>query len=48
MGAAGAILTILDNTDQPTLSRTLDQIQAGSADRELWADIWQLLEDSFG
>jgi len=48
MGVANAILTILDHTDQHTLSRTLDRIQASFADRELWADIWQLLEEAFG
>ncbi len=46
--AANAVLAILGETDQPTLERTLDQIQASFADRDLWDDIWALMEESFG
>lgn len=47
-GIANAVLTILGETSQRTLNRTLDDIQAHFADRHLWDDIWAILEDSFG
>lgn len=47
-GIANAILTILGETDQPTLNRTLDDIQARFADRHLWDDIWAILDSEFG
>ncbi len=45
---ADAVLTILGETDQRTLNRTLDDIQGRFADRHLWADIWAILEEQFG
>ena len=47
-GIANAILTIVGETDQRTLNRTLDDIQARFADRRLWDDIWAILEHDFG
>lgn len=48
LGVANAILTILGETDQRTLNRTLDEIRTSFADRDLWADIWNILESEFG
>jgi len=45
---ANAVLTILGETDQRTLNRTLDDIQTRFADRHLWDDIWAILEGQFG
>jgi hypothetical protein len=47
-GIANVILTILSETDQATLNRTLDDIQARFADRHLWDDIWAILDSEFG
>jgi len=47
-GIANAILTILGQADQYTFSRTMDDIQANFADRDLWADLWAILESQFG
>jgi hypothetical protein len=47
-GIANAILTILSQADQYTFSRTMDDIQASFADRDLWADLWAILESQFG
>ena len=47
-GIANAILTILGETDRHTLNRTMDEIQASFADRDLWADLWGILESQFG
>ena len=46
--AAQAILAILGEADQGTLSRTLDEIRTSFADRHLWSDIWTILESEFG
>jgi HEAT repeat protein len=47
-GVANAVLTILGETDQRTFNRTLDEIRTSFADRDLWADIWAILESEFG
>lgn len=47
-GIANVILTIMNETDQRTLNRTLDDIQASFADRHLWDDIWAILDSEFG
>jgi len=47
-GIANAVLTILGETDQRTFNRTLDEIRTSFADRDLWADIWAILESQFG
>nr|HID14862.1 HEAT repeat domain-containing protein [Anaerolineae bacterium] len=47
-GIANAVLTILGETDQRTFNRTLDEIRTSFADRDLWADIWAILESEFG
>jgi len=47
-GVANAILTIAGEADQATFNRTLDDIQASFADRDLWDDIWAILESEFG
>ena len=47
-GIANAILAILGETDEAALERELDDIQGSLADRDLWDDIWALLERSFG
>ena len=47
-GIANAVLTIVGETDHRTFNRTLDEIQASFADRDLWADIWAILESEFG
>lgn len=46
-GVANAVLTILGETDQRTFNRTLDEIRTSFADRDLWADIWTILESDF-
>jgi len=47
-GVANAVLTILGETDQRTFNRMLDEIRTSFADRDLWADIWDILESEFG
>jgi HEAT repeat protein len=47
-GIANAILAILGEADETTLEQELDDIQGSLADRDLWDDIWALLERSFG
>lgn len=47
-GIANAILTILGQADRYTFSRKMDDIQASFADRDLWADLWAILESQFG
>jgi hypothetical protein len=47
-GVANAVLTILGETDQRIFNRTLDEIRTSFADRDLWADIWAILENEFG
>ncbi len=47
-GVANAVLTILGETDQHTFNQTLDEIHTSFADRDLWADIWAILENEFG
>jgi hypothetical protein len=47
-GVANAVLTILGETDQRTFNRTLDEIRTSFTDRDLWDDIWAILEDEFG
>jgi len=47
-GIANAVLTILGETSQRTFNRTLDEIQGSFADRDLWADIWDILDSQFG
>jgi hypothetical protein len=47
-GVANAVLAILGETDQRTFDRTLDEIRTSFADRDLWADIWAILENEFG
>lgn len=48
LGVANAVLTIVGEADQRTFNRTLDEIQSSFADRDLWADIWAILENEFG
>ncbi len=48
LGAANAVLTIAGEANQHTFNRTLDEIQSSFADRDLWADIWAILESEFG
>jgi hypothetical protein len=48
LGVANAVLTIVGEADQRTFNRTLDEIQSSFADRDLWADIWAILESEFG
>jgi HEAT repeat protein len=48
LGIANAVLTIAGETDRRTFNRTLDEIQTSFADRDLWADIWTILESTFG
>ena len=45
---ANAITAILGETDAHTLERTLEQIRTSFADRDLWDDIWRLLDSTFG
>ncbi len=45
---ANAVLTIVGEADQRIFNRTLDEIQSSFADRDLWADIWAILETEFG
>jgi len=45
---ANAVLTIVGEADRHTFNRTLDEIQSSFADRDLWADIWAILESEFG
>jgi HEAT repeat protein len=45
---ASAVLAILEETDQHTFNRTLDEIRTSFADRNLWDDIWDILESSIG
>lgn len=47
-GIANAVLAILGETSQRTFSHTLDEIHASFADRDLWADIWDILDSQFG
>lgn len=47
-GIANAVLTILGETDQRTFNRTLDEIHTSFANRDLWTDIWDILESQFG
>ncbi len=47
-GIANAVLTILGETDQRTFNRAMDEIRTSFADRDLWADIWAILESEFG
>lgn len=47
-GIANAVLTIVGETDQRTFNRTLDEIQGSFADRDLWDDIWYILDSEFG
>ena len=47
-GVANTVLTILGEINQRTFSRTLDEIRTSFADRDLWADIWAILESEFG
>ena len=48
MGVASAILTILGETDETTMRRKLDEIEASPVDAGLWDDIWYILEQQFG
>jgi hypothetical protein len=48
LGIASAVLTILGETTEHTFNRTLDEIRTSFADRDLWADIWAILESEFG
>ncbi len=48
MGIANAVLTILGEERQHILNRTLDEIQGSFADRDLWDDIWGILDSAFG
>jgi len=45
---ANAVLTILGEVNQRTFNRTLDEIRTSFADRDMWADIWAILESEFG
>jgi HEAT repeat protein len=45
---ASAILSILGETDEATLRRELDKIEASPVDAGLWDDIWYILERQFG
>lgn len=45
---AHAVLAILGEADQRTLDRTLNEIRTSFADQDLWADIWAILERTFG
>jgi HEAT repeat protein len=47
-GVANAVLIVLGETDQRTFNRTMDEIRTSFADRDLWADIWDILESEFG
>jgi HEAT repeat protein len=47
-GVANAVLTILGEADQRVFNRTLEDIRTSFADRDLWADIWTILENEFG
>jgi len=47
-GVANAVLSILGETNQSTFNRTLDEIRTNFSDRDLWADIWAILESRFG
>ena len=47
-GVANATLTILGQADRRTFNRTMNDIQASFADRDLWADLWAILESQFG
>lgn len=48
LAVASAILAILEETDRRTFERTLDEIQHSFADRRLWDDIWNILDEQFG
>jgi len=48
LGVANAVLSILGETDERTFGRTLDEIHASFADRDLWEDIWGILDSQFG
>ncbi len=47
-GIANAVLTIVGEVDQRSFNRTLDEIQGSFADRDLWDDIWYILDSEFG
>jgi len=47
-GIANAILTIVGESDQRTFERTLEEIRTSFADRDLWSDIWAILDSQFG
>lgn len=47
-GIANVVLTILGETSQRTLNRTLDEIRTSFTDRALWADIWAILDSEYG
>lgn len=47
MGTANAILAILEENGMQAVERTLDDIRESFADRALWEDIWELLEQSY-
>jgi len=48
VAVANAILSILGETDATTLQREMDDIQSSLSDSDLWSDIWELMEQSFG
>lgn len=48
VGIANAVLTVLGQTDERTFNRTMDEIHTSFADRDLWEDIWGILESEFG
>jgi HEAT repeat protein len=48
VGVASAILTILGETDEETMRRKLDEIEASPVDAGLWDDIWSILEQQSG
>jgi len=48
MGIANAVLTIVGEADQRSFNRTMDKIQGSFADRDLWDDIWHILDSEFG
>ncbi len=47
-GVANAVLSILGETSQSIFNKTLDEIRTNFSDRDLWADIWAILESRFG
>lgn len=48
MSVASAILSILNESDEVTLRRGLDEIEASPVDAGLSDDIWTILERQFG